>query len=67
MTDDTSKDMIGVVLVTHGNLATELVKVMEHIVGPQDQLTTITIDPDDDMEERLDKHEKLFHQKYTHL
>ena len=52
MTDDTSKDMIGVVLVTHGNLATELVKVMEHVVGPQDQLTTITIDPDDDMEKR---------------
>ena len=52
MTDDTSKDMIGVVLVTHGNLATELVKVMEHVVGPRDQLTTITIDPDDDMEKR---------------
>ena len=52
MTDDTSKDMIGVVLVTHGNLATELVKVMEHVVGPQDQLTTITIEPDDDMEKR---------------
>ena len=52
MTDDTSKDMIGVVLVTHGNLAIELVKVMEHVVGPQDQLTTITIDPDDDMEKR---------------
>ena len=52
MTDYTSKDMIGVVLVTHGNLATELVKVMEHVVGPQDQLTTITIDPDDDMEKR---------------
>ena len=52
MTDDTSKDMIGVVLVTHGNLATELVKVMEHVVGPQDQLATITIDPDDDMEKR---------------
>lgn len=52
MTDNTSKDMIGVVLVTHGNLATELVKVMEHVVGPQDQLTTITIDPEDDMEKR---------------
>ena len=52
MNDDTSKDMIGVVLVTHGNLATELVKVMEHVVGPQDQLTTITIEPDDDMEKR---------------
>ena len=52
MTDDTSRNMIGVVLVTHGNLATELVKVMEHVVGPQDQLTTITIEPDDDMEKR---------------
>ena len=52
MTEDTSKDKIGVVLVTHGNLATELVKVMEHVVGPQTQLTTITIGPDDDMEKR---------------
>ena len=43
---------IGVILVTHGNLATELVKVMEHVVGPQTQLTTITIGPDDDMEKR---------------
>ena len=52
MTEDTSKDKIGVVLVTHGNLAAELVKVMEHVVGPQTQLTTITIGPDDDMEKR---------------
>ena len=52
MTEDTSKDKIGVVLVTHGNLGTELVKVMEHVVGPQTQLTTITIGPDDDMEKR---------------
>ena len=52
MTEDTSKDKIGVVLVTHGNLATELVKVMEHVVGPQTQLTTITIGPDDDIEKR---------------
>ena len=52
MTENTSKDKIGVVLVTHGNLATELVKVMEHVVGPQNQLTTITIGPDDDMEKR---------------
>ena len=52
MTEDTSKYKIGVVLVTHGNLATELVKVMEHVVGPQTQITTITIGPDDDMEKR---------------
>lgn len=42
--------MIGVVLVTHGNLATEFRAAMEHVVGPQDQLATITIGPDDDME-----------------
>jgi len=42
--------MIGVVLVTHGNLATEFREAMEHVVGPQDQLATITIGPDDDME-----------------
>ena len=52
MTNDTSKNMIGVVLVTHGKLGSELVKVMEHVVGAQDQLMTITIDPDDDMEKR---------------
>ena len=52
MTENTSKYKIGVVLVTHGNLATELVKVMEHVVGPQTQLTTITIGPHDDMEKR---------------
>ena len=42
--------MIGVVLVTHGNLATEFRSAMEHVVGPQEQLATITIGPDDDME-----------------
>ena len=52
MTEDTSKAKIGVVLVTHGNLAIELVKVMEHVVGSQTQLTMITIGPDDDMEKR---------------
>ena len=52
MTENTSNDKIGVILVTHGNLAVELVKVMEHVVGPQTQLTTITIGPDDDMEKR---------------
>ena len=52
MTESNSKDKIGVVLVTHGNLAVELVKVMEHVVGPQDQLATVSIGPDDDMEIR---------------
>ena len=44
--------MIGMVLVTHGRLATEFRAALEHVVGPQKQLETITISPDDDMEQR---------------
>ena len=44
--------MIGMVLVTHGHLATEFRSALEHVVGPQTQLRTITIGPDDDMEGR---------------
>jgi PTS system mannose-specific IIA component len=40
------------VLVTHGQLATEFKSALEHVVGPQAQLATITIGPDDDMESR---------------
>ncbi len=44
--------MIGLVLVTHGRLATEFVVAMEHVVGPQRAIATICIGPDDDMEGR---------------
>jgi PTS system mannose-specific IIA component len=44
--------MIGLVLVTHGNLAREFRAALEHVVGPQTQLETITIGPEDDMESR---------------
>jgi PTS system mannose-specific IIA component len=44
--------MIGIVLVTHGNLAREFVAAMEHVVGPQPQVRAISIGPDDDMERR---------------
>jgi len=44
--------MIGLVLVTHGRLAEEFVAAMEHVVGPQEQIETISIGPDDDMEKR---------------
>ena len=47
--------MIGMVLVTHGLLATEFKAALEHVVGPQKQIETITIGPEDDMElRRLD-------------
>ena len=44
--------MIGMVLVTHGRLATEFRAALEHVVGPQDQFETVTIEPEDDMEAR---------------
>lgn len=44
--------MIGLVLVTHGRLATEFRVAMEHVVGPQKAIETICIGPDDDMETR---------------
>lgn len=44
--------MIGLVLVTHGRLATEFVTAMEHVVGPQRAIAPICIGPDDDMESR---------------
>ena len=44
--------MIGLVLVTHGRLAEELVAALEHVVGPQLNIGTICIGPDDDMERR---------------
>lgn len=44
--------MIGLVLVTHGRLATEFRVAMEHVVGPQPAVEAICIGPDDDMEAR---------------
>lgn len=44
--------MIGMVLVTHGHLATEFRAALEHVVGPQEQLVSISIGPEDDMERR---------------
>jgi PTS system mannose-specific IIA component len=44
--------MIGMVLVTHGRLAAELVNALEHVVGKQEQVASVCIAPDDDMEER---------------
>ncbi|MFD0916914.1 PTS sugar transporter subunit IIA [Pseudahrensia aquimaris] len=44
--------MIGLVLVTHGGLANEFQLALEHVVGPQEQVETVSIGPDDDMEQR---------------
>ncbi|MEL6875276.1 MAG: PTS sugar transporter subunit IIA [Pseudomonadota bacterium] len=44
--------MIGLVLVTHGQLAVEFITAMEHVVGPQKAILPVCIGPHDDMEER---------------
>ncbi len=44
--------MIGMVLVTHGRLASEFIDALEHVVGPQAAIRAICIGPDDDMEKR---------------
>ncbi|MEM7651931.1 MAG: PTS sugar transporter subunit IIA [Pseudomonadota bacterium] len=55
--------MIGMVLVTHGRLAEEFVSALEHIVGPQSNVSMVCIGPEDDMEARrseiLDKVSKV--------
>ena len=47
--------MIGLVLVTHGNLAREFLAATEHVVGPQRNMIAICIGPDDDMESRREE------------
>lgn len=44
--------MIGIVLVTHGKLADEFLSAMQHVVGPQSQIATACIGPNDDMNGR---------------
>lgn len=44
--------MIGLVLVTHGNLALEFISAMQHVVGRQEQVEAVCIGPEDDMEVR---------------
>ena len=46
--------MIGIVIVTHGQLAEEFLSAMIHIVGEQKNIATICIQPEDDMEQRRD-------------
>jgi len=46
--------MIGMVVVTHGHLAKELIAAMEHVVGKQECIHAICIEPEDDMQTRRD-------------
>ncbi len=44
--------MIGLVIVTHGDLAQEFLAALEHVHGPQEQVVALSIGPNDDMETR---------------
>lgn len=44
--------MIGIVIVTHGRLAQEIISAMEHMVGPQTHLRAVCVGPEDDVERR---------------
>lgn len=44
--------MIGVVVVTHGRLAVELIAAAEHVVGEMPNVAAICVGPDDDIEAR---------------
>ena len=47
--------MIGLVLVTHGQLAKEFVAALEHVVGPQNNIATVCMGPDDDMDKHCEE------------
>jgi PTS system mannose-specific IIA component len=43
---------VGLVLVTHGAVGEALLEALEHIVGDQDNVVPVSIQPDDDVEAR---------------
>ena len=69
--------MIGLIIITHGNLAIELKSSLENIIGPQKNLETVCIGYDDDVDKRkeevkdlitkVDSGEGVIHVSYTHL
>lgn len=44
--------MIGIIVVTHGDLAKEFLLATEHVVGDMENCASICIGADDDLEER---------------
>jgi len=44
--------MIGIVVVSHGKLAQDFIAATEHVVGKQENIKAICIEPEDDMEQR---------------
>ena len=52
---DNKNTLVGLVLVTHGNLALEFISAMQHVVGKQEQVEAVCIGPEDDMEMRREE------------
>lgn len=44
--------MIGIVIVAHGGLAHEYLSAVEHVVGRQGAIKTVSITPDDDRQKK---------------
>ncbi len=44
--------MIGLVIISHGRLAEEMRKAIIHVLGPQENIETVCIEPEDDTDAR---------------
>ena len=54
--------MIGIIIVSHGNLALELKSAMEHILGVQKNIGILSLFPNDDLDKKKDELEKLINE-----
>ena len=50
--------MIGLMIITHGNLALELRSAMEHMIGDQNNIEIFSITPEDDIDIQKNNIEK---------
>ena len=50
--------MIGLMIITHGNLALELKSAMEHMIGDQNDIEIFSITPEDDIDIQKNKIEE---------
>ncbi|HSR55542.1 MAG TPA: PTS sugar transporter subunit IIA [Alphaproteobacteria bacterium] len=53
--DKDSQGGIGLVLVTHGAVGQALLDTLEHVVGAQDAIIPVSIQPDDDVEAKREE------------
>ena len=54
--------MIGIIIVSHGNLALELKSAMEHILGIQKNIEILSLFPSDDLDKKKDDLEELINE-----